>query len=204
MTGNHTTKKFYVYYQPKTNVTETLDVERNYVDRFVAQYPETTLLFFDPKTQSFKELALEDFHPDGSYSLVNKYGNVVALMNVYTAEPKKEVGKNEKEVVEASKDHLFTQNEQDTTKAQEKKTQDTGSFGNEHTGSSTEQKQATSADKPVAPVLQDKAQPSVTPTTTDLPQTGETKHQASILGLLALGLASLFTLVNFDRKKETK
>ncbi len=190
VTGNHTTKKFYVYYQPKTNVTETLDVERNYVDRFVAQYPETTLLFFDPKTQSFKELALEDFHPDGSYSLVNKYSNVVALMNVYTAEPK---------------DHHSSQNEQDTTKAQEKKTQDTGSFGKEHTtGSDTEQKQATSADKPVAPVLQDKAQPSVTPATTGLPQTGETKHQVSILGLLALGLASLFTLVNFDRKKETK
>ena len=50
-------------------------------------------------------------------------------------------------------------------------------------------------------MLQDKAQPSVTPTTAGLPQTGETKHQASILGLLALGLASLFTLVNFDRKK---
>ena len=191
VTGNHTTKKFYVYYQPKTNVTETLDVERNYVDMFVAQYPETPLLFFDPKTQSFKELALADFHPDGSYSLVNKYGNVVALMNVYTAEPKEEVGENEKEIVEAPKDHLSSQNEQDT-----------GSFGKEHTtDSDTEQKQATSADKPVAPVLQDKAQPSVTPTTTGLPQTGETKHQASILGLLALGLASLFTLVNFDRKK---
>ena len=169
---------------------------------FVAQYPETTLLFFDPKTQSFKELALADFHPDGSYSLVNKYGNVVTLMNVYTAEPKEEVGENEKEIVEAPKDHLSSQNEQDTTKAQEKKTQDTGSFGKEHTtDSDTEQKQATSADKPVAPVLQDKAQPSVTPTTAGLPQTGETKHQASILGLLALGLASLFTLVNFDRKK---
>ena len=66
------------------------------------------------------------------------------------------------------------------------------------------QKQVTAANKQVAPVLQDKAKTPATPATTDLPQTGEAKHQASILGLLALGLASLFTLVGFDRKKETK
>ena len=89
VTGNHTTRKFYVYYQPKSEVPAAVDVERNHADAFVEQYPETALLFFDPATQSFQELDPEEFHPDGLYSLVNKYGNVVAVMNVYTVEPEK-------------------------------------------------------------------------------------------------------------------
>lgn len=195
VTGNHTTRKFYVYYQPKTNIPVSLDVDRNSVAAFVAQYPETTLLFFDPETQSFKELDPKRSHPDGLYGLVNKYGNVVALMNVYTPEPKKEAEKNEQEVVETKKHPQHEQNDQ-TTK--EDQTKETVGLGKDQTnGSGTGQKQ-------VAPVHQDNTKTPVTSATADLPQTGEAKHQASILGLLALGLATLFTLVGFDRKKETK
>lgn len=208
VTGNHTTRKFYVYYQPKSEVPAAVDVERNHADAFVEQYPETALLFFDPATQSFQELDPEGFHPDGLYSLVNKYGNVVAVMNVYTVEPEKESDSSEKQEKQDQERH--DQNDQDTKEdqgaSQDQEKENTGAgFGKDDTtGSGTDKKQVTAANKQVAPVLQDKAKTPATPATTDLPQTGEAKHQASVLGLLALGLASLFTLVGFDRKKETR
>lgn len=210
VTGNHTTRKFYVYYQPKSEVPAAVDVERNHADAFVEQYPETSLLFFDPATQSFKELDPEEFHPDGLYSLVNKYGNVVAVMNVYTVDFEKEFEDLEKQEQEKQDQERHDQNDQGTKEDQaanqDQEKEDTGAgFGKGNTtGSGTDQKQVTAANKQVAPVLQDKAKTPATPATTALPQTGEAKHQASILGLLALGLASLFTLVGFDRKKETK
>ena len=213
VTGNHTTRKFFVYYQPKSEVPAAVDVERNHADAFVEQYPETSLLLFDPATQSFQELDPEEFHPNGLYSLVNKYGNVAAVMNVYTVEPEKESDSSEKQEQqdqEKQDQERHDQNDQDTkedqaaSQDQEKENTGTG-FGKDNTtGSGTDKKHVTAANKQVAPVLQDKAKTPATPATTDLPQTGEAKHQASILGLLALGLASLFTLVGFDRKKETK
>ena len=184
----------------------TVDVERNHADAFVEQYPETALLFFDPATQSFQELDPEEFHPDGLYSLVNKYGNVVAVMNVYTVEPEKESDSSEKQEKQDQERH--DQNDQDTKEdqgaSQDQEKENTGAgFGKDDTtGSGTDKNKLQQTNKQVAPVLQDKAKTPATPATTDLPQTGEAKHQTSILGLLALGLASLFTLVNFDRKKK--
>ncbi|MDY2992403.1 S8 family serine peptidase [Ligilactobacillus animalis] len=222
VTGNHTTRKFFVYYQPKSEIPAAVDVERNHADAFVEQYPETALLFFDPATQSFQELDPEEFHPDGLYSLVNKYGNVVAVMNVYTVEPEKESDGSEKQEQQdqeqkqqdqeqkQQKQDQHDQNDQGTKEdqaaSQDQEKENTGAvFGKDNTtGSGTDQKQVTAGNKQLVPVLQDKAKTPATPATTDLPQTGEAKHQASILGLLALGLASLFTLVGFDRKKETK
>ena len=120
-----------------------------------------------------------------------------SVMNVYTVETEKEAAGSEKQEQQAQDD----QKDQDT-KEEQAANQETGNtetgFGKDNTaGSDTGQKQVT-------PMLQEKAKTPATTATTDLPQTGETKHQTSILGLLALGLASLFTLVNFDRKKETK
>lgn len=208
VTGNHTTRKFFVYYQPKSEIPAAVDVERNHADAFVEQYQKTALLFFDPATQSFQKLAPGEFHPDGLYSLVNKYGNVVAVMNVYTVEPEKESDSSEKQEQQDQERHdqndQGTKEDQATSQDQEKENTGAG-FGKDNTtGSGTDQKQVTAANKQLAPVLQDKAKTPATPATTDLPQTGEAKHQASILGLLALGLASLFTLFGFDRKKETK
>ncbi|EAK3904250.1 peptidase S8, partial [Campylobacter jejuni] len=160
VTGNHTTRKFFVYYQPKSEIPAAVDVERNHADAFVEQYPETSLLFFDPATQSFKELDPEEFHPDGLYSLVNKYGNVVAVMNVYTVEPEKESDgseKQEQQEQEKQDQERHDQNDQDTKEdqaaSQDQEKENTGAgFGKDNTtGSGTDQKQVTAANKQVAP-----------------------------------------------------
>ncbi len=177
VTGNHTTRKFYVYYQPKTSVPQPVKVKQKQANAFVAQYPATTLLFFDKKLQSYKKLSKDETHPAGLYYLVNKYGNVVATMEVYTDNFENKFSK-------LLHEDKVNQTEQTTRTSSEE-------------NPPAEVLEQTAA-KQVAKV----DQMSKTKDTT-LPQTGEVTSKASLLGIL-LGLASLLTLLGFKTNMEEK
>lgn len=175
VTGNHTMRKFYVYYQPKTSVPKPVKIKQEHVDAFVEQYPTTTLLFFDRDLQTYKKLTTDGTHPDGLYYLVNSYGNVVATMDVYTANFEKGSSK--------------LLHEAKTTHTVAEKTPPAEDF--DQTSAKKDGNKLASE----VPMTKTKA--------TALPQTGDTTKQYPLLGIL-LSLASLFTLFGFKTKKNTK
>lgn len=132
-------------------------------------------MFFDRDLQTYKKLTKDGTHPDGLYYLVNSYGNVVATMDVYTTNFEKGSSK--------------LLHEAKTTHTVAGKTPPAEDF--DQTSAKKDGNKLASG----VPMTKTKA--------TALPQTGDTTKQYPLLGIL-LSLASLFTLVGFKTKKNTK